>query len=67
MLQYWMHDAWEDPENYVWGVGCPETLFKFFHRGSGPGLPFESNWTQGVLLLLEVVNNSISKETYNNL
>ena len=47
MLQYWMHDAWEDPENYVWRVGCPES-FKFFHRGQfGPGLSFEAIGPKG--------------------
>ena len=63
-----VNDAWEDPENSVWGVGCPEIfiLFFLFHRGQcGPDLPFNCNWAHGVLLLPEVVNNSISKETYN--
>ena len=43
MLQYWMlkagfldvYDAWEDPENSVWGVGCPESfILVFFTEGS---------------------------------
>ena len=43
MLQYWMliaglldiYDAWEDPENSVWGVGCPEnSILAFFTEGS---------------------------------
>ena len=76
MLQYWMliagfldvYDAWEDPENSVWGVGCPENfILDFSQRAVRTWPPFRSNWTEGVLLLLEVVNNSISKETYNNL
>ena len=42
----------------------PKTLFYFFTEGSAN---LASLSKQGVLLLLEVVNNSISKETYNNL
>ena len=50
------------------GVGCPETsLLVFSQRAMRTWPPLQSFWTQGVLLLLEVVNNSISKETYNNL
>ena len=50
------------------GVGCPENfILVFSQRAVRTWPPFRSNWTQGVLLLLEVVNNSISKETYNNL
>ena len=40
-----VNDAWEDPENSVWGVGCPEIfiLVFLFHRGQcGPDLPFEA-------------------------
>ena len=64
-----VYDAWEDPENYVLGGGgCPENfILVFSQRAVRTWPPFRSNWTQGVLLLLEVVNNSISKETYNNL
>ena len=50
------------------GGGCPENSFLVFsQRAVRTWPPFQSIWTQGVLLLLEVVNNSISKETYNNL
>ena len=50
------------------GGGCPENfILVFSQRAVRTWPPFRSNWTQGVLLLLEVVNNSISKETYNNL
>ena len=49
------------------GVGCPEnSTLVFSQRAVRTWPPFLSIWTQGVLLL-EVVNNSISKETYNNL
>ena len=55
------------PENSVWGDGCPENfILVFSQRAVLTWPPFRSNLTQGVLLLLEVVNNSISKETYNN-
>ena len=46
------------------GVRVLKTLFYFFTEGSAD---LASLSKQGVLLLLEVVNNSISKETYNNL
>ena len=50
------------------GVGCPEnSILVFSQMAVRTWPPFQSIWTQGVLLLLEVVNNSISKETYNNL
>ena len=50
------------------GVGFPEYFITFFFQMAvRTWPPFRSNWTQGVLLLLEVINNSISKETYNNL
>ena len=50
------------------GVGCPEnSILVFSQRAVRTWPAFQSSWTQGVLLLLEVVNNSISKETYNNL
>ena len=73
MLQYWMllqgldiYDAWEDPENSVWGVGSPENSILVFHRGQcGPGLLFKAFGPKGSTSSLEVVNNSISKETYN--
>ena len=66
-----VYDAWEDPDNSVWGgggIGCPENfILVFSQRALRTWLPCRSNKTQGVLLLLEVVNNSISKETYNDL
>ena len=50
------------------GVGCPEnSILVFSQRAVRTWPPFQRIWTQGVLLLLEVVNNSISKKTYNNL
>ena len=50
------------------GGGCPEnSILVFSPRAVRTWPPFQSIWTQGVLLLLEVVHNSISKETYNNL
>ena len=50
------------------GVGCPENSILVFSQGAvRTWPPFRSIWTQGVLLLLEVVNNSVFKETYNNL
>ena len=64
-----VNDAWEDPENSVWGVGCPEIFILVFffisQRAVRTWPPFRSNWAHGVLLLPEVVNNSISKETCN--
>ena len=55
MLQYWMllqdldiYDAWEDPENSVWGVGSPENSILVFHRGQcGPGLLFKAFGPKG--------------------
>ena len=50
------------------GGGGPENfILVFSERTVRTWPPFWSNWTKGVLLLLEVVNNSIFKETYNNL
>ena len=50
------------------GLGVLKTLFLVFsQRAVRTWTPFQSIWTKGVLLFLEVVNNSISKETYNNL
>ena len=50
------------------GVGCPEnSILVFSQRAVRTWPPFRSIWTQGALLLLEVVNISISKETNNNL
>ena len=51
------------------GGGCPEnSILVFSQRAVRTWPPFQSIWTQGVLLPLEVVNNnSIYKETYNNL
>ena len=46
------------------GVRVLKTLFHFFTEGSAD---LASLSKQGVLLLLEVVNKSISKEKYNNL
>ena len=46
------------------GGGVLKTLFYSFTEGSAD---LASLSKQGVLLLLEVVNNSIYKETYNNL
>ena len=45
-----------------------DLYFSFFisQRAVRTWPPFRSNWAHGVLLLPEVVNNSISKETYNN-
>ena len=49
------------------GWGCPEnSILVFSQRAVRTWPPIQSIWTQGVVLLLEVVNNSISKETYNN-
>ena len=63
-----IYDAWEDPEDSVWEVGCPgNSILVFSQRAVRTWPPLQSIWTQGVLLLLEVVNNSSSKETYNNL
>ena len=43
------------------GGGCPEnSILVFSQRAVRTWPPFQSIWTQGVLLLLEVVNNSIS-------
>ena len=71
MLQYWMLIAgfgclrcMGGSRKFCLGVGCPKNfILVFSQRAVRTWPPFRSNWTQGVLLLLEVVNNSISKET----
>ena len=50
------------------GVGCPENfILVFFTEGSADLASLSKQLDPRVLLLLDVVNNSISKETYNNL
>ena len=66
----WMFTMHGRIQRILSGVGgrCPENfILVFSQRAVRTWPPFRSNWTQGVLLLLELVNNSISKETYNNL
>ena len=46
------------------GLRVLKTLFYFFTEASAD---LASLSKEGVVLLFEVVNNSISKETYNNL
>ena len=63
MQQYWMliagfldvYDAWEDPENSVRGVGCPENFildfffFFFFFFFFSPSLLTALPWFGGLI------------------
>ena len=49
------------------GLGVRKFYFSFLQRALLTWSPFQSFWTQRILLHLDVVNNSMSKEIYDNL